>query len=92
MFNLDTTVTPNGDLWMTGGYANPGWIPQDATMIIYGNNTCEPGVNLPAPAYGHCFVQFNDTHYLLVGGQDRGLQLKYSTGIIEINRKRELIK
>ena len=60
-------------MWITGGWKSGSYygnIRQNATWIINENNECKQGEDLPFPTSGHCIVQYNDTHSLMIGGNN----------------------
>jgi len=47
----DSTILPNGDLWVTGGY-DAGYL--SSTDIIDKDFNIKRGPDLPAAMYSHC--------------------------------------
>ena len=81
-----STVTPNGEMWMTGG-STIGQNVLDSTEILV-NDQWERGPQLPVPMQDHCVQQINDNEYIFIGGGEKSTAqnfgLSHSTNNVRI--------
>jgi len=54
--------------WVTGGFDGEKML---ATTELWSNNKWQEHVRLPEPMYGHCMTKINESHILIVGGENK---------------------